>query len=363
MNIKLRSILYSALVILFFSNANNLFAFSVWDYGDKDSSIQLYDFEISDLYEADGDTIDKILYPSGMQLPTKYMDVLDFVPYKDISIDNIVSNFLNKYFSNAEGKFTYAEYKAAERFVYFRSILSMWDESNTIVNSLFNIKNVFDWSMDGYFTVPVIEDATKLNNLFKVYGGLFGELSAGNNVSNYSDLYDKLFLDRGHNIILTLGEEFIICDLTLSSVPMNNVVGDYSEFLQNYPNIWSYLGIRLEPSDFYIDYDSDCMFTKEEIEYIEIIESKSFLSVNMKQEEEAEEVFIDNKNGYSNKTVNEIVSNSLSFNYNNFSTNKKYNFRDYFIVISLIFVFVSISIFWVIHTISVNKDPLRKWLR
>lgn len=362
MNTKLISVLCSVLVVLFFSNANNLFAFSVWEFGGKGNPIQLSSFEISELYEADGDTMDKILYPSGMQLPTKYMDVLDFVPYKNISINNIVGDFLNKYFSNAEGKFTYAEYKAAERFVYFRSMISMWDESNVIVNSLSNIKNVFDWSMDGYFTVPVIEDATKLNNLFKVYGGLFEELSFGNNVSNYSDLYDKLFLDRGRNIILTLGAEFIVCDLTHSSVPMNNVVGDYSEFLQNYPNIWNYLGIRLEPSDFYIDYDSECMFNKEEIEYIEFIESKSFLSVDMKKEE-AKEVPTDNKSEYEIKTVNEIVSNSSSFNYNHFSTKKKYNFRDYFVVISFIFVFVSISIFWVIHTINVNKDPLRKRLR
>ena len=84
-------------------------------------------------YGVGSEELDALLYPSGMRIPTKYMDVFDLIPFvSDVIYDSEVGKFLNRYYPDANGVFTYAEYKAVERLLYFSYLANTYGEDNKV---------------------------------------------------------------------------------------------------------------------------------------------------------------------------------------------------------------------------------------
>ena len=81
--------------------------------------IALRSCDISKLEGKSSDEIDKILYPSGMQLPTKYLDFAMFYNFSDyIEVSGATYTFLTNNWPNETATYTYPEVLAAQMFLY-----------------------------------------------------------------------------------------------------------------------------------------------------------------------------------------------------------------------------------------------------
>lgn len=121
-------------------------------YKFKSTAITLKAYDMKEVlkHRDDAAKIESIIYPSGMHLPTKYMDILHLAPIETESdgmfsepIDNSVSRFLCYYFPTSDNKYTFAEYSAANMFMnlVFSSTYDIFGEVVVGKYMLSNISN------------------------------------------------------------------------------------------------------------------------------------------------------------------------------------------------------------------------------
>lgn len=206
---------------------------------------------------AEGADLEALLYPSGLKLPTKYMDLLMCAPVN--SSTNVIgetANFLKTIAPNSTGQYTYAEYEAADIYLAMcRCYLQEEGESltgdalknldvNTTVNWMNNVTNA------------TISDYSKLVALISNYRSILE--SAGNGESLRSHKQYKDLVADHRSVYYSFG------DLkAYGSLAEDGFTGDYelSKYTSNLYSTWSYLGISqgittnlLEYSHFYNEF-------------------------------------------------------------------------------------------------------------
>ena len=70
------------------------------------------------ILDADSQHLDQLLYPSGMELPTKYQDIMMFAEYNaPVAVYGDTLNFLHENFQTEGDKYTFAEIQTAQMYL------------------------------------------------------------------------------------------------------------------------------------------------------------------------------------------------------------------------------------------------------
>lgn len=171
---------------------------------------------------ADGD-VDRAIYPSGMDLPTKYWDAFmfsewgytqEYVPYQ-------VVNFLKKNWPTEDGTYTYAEVYSA---VMFYAMYSwVWYEGEDTFFNCHKASNVGFRMTDTPGVDPdtkwfyykrdegraIITDYDKLNEWLTLHEDVLRAPGIDQELPLYMEDYDFLLGVNGEGIIYTIGYEYL----------------------------------------------------------------------------------------------------------------------------------------------------------
>lgn len=98
-------------------------------YAEETSAYTFRTVSLDDIESKDSGGIESTFYPSGLSLPTKYLDVVSFLPIKSSeSVDPSVLEFLKINWPCEQG-YTYAEYRAAVMYLGLVEMASYSDDT------------------------------------------------------------------------------------------------------------------------------------------------------------------------------------------------------------------------------------------
>lgn len=149
--------------------------------------VPLREVNVQDLIGMSAEEVEATLYPTGMELPTKYLDFMMFHdPWEDTwQVYQEVKIFLDSYYPSADGYYTYAEIRTVE--IYLGLINLIWGGGTGYAESAFRVVDRFitasGLQLDGLMTTVDIVDVEKLHAQLAVY-----ELPLDMDVSEYADV-------------------------------------------------------------------------------------------------------------------------------------------------------------------------------
>ena len=335
-------------------------------------------------YGVGSEELDALLYPSGMRIPTKYMDVFDLIPFvSDVIYDSEVGKFLNRYYPDANGVFTYAEYKAVERLLYFSYLANTYGEDNKVVASLKQLESKCDVRFFSTLTDVRCLDTLYLWKLLEPYKDLF--ITLGHNGSNItlSTNYVKLMgLNETYNCLLTWG-----VDVKLEGEdPSGEYCEHLSESLLQFENTISILSLTYVPSSYSIDYvDSTAYYFNISNRRMDVMEYLLKVNNNDSFELKTDEASSKKMSGSdrllpTSETFWKPRTHKLEHGNNDAFTGldtsipyeesgntakmllQRYGVRDVFGALSLVAVSIAIVVLWIIGAIRKRRDYVEEWL-
>lgn len=187
---------------------------------------------------ADGADLEALLYPSGLKLPTKYMDLLMFAPvnYNTEVIDE-AAYLLKTIAPVKDNTYTYAEYSAAQ--VYLGLCRLAADEENVsatanAVRSLDKNTSV-NWMTN--VTNATLGNSQRLTSLISNYKALLEQAGNGADVSRHAQYRDLVAEHRG--VRYSCGTLRCFTDPTYNIVARDTELSAYVLGLFSW---WDYIG-------------------------------------------------------------------------------------------------------------------------
>ena len=307
------------------------------------SAIDLVSYDYNALKVGTSDEIDEILYPSGLELPTKYMDFLDFTPYSGKTITNNVASYLNEEYPSANAKFTYAEYRAAERYLYFYDILR--DEENTQLRTA--LDSLF--SEIGINEIGVrLSNTSRFSNALDRYEDILYKLAEGSKLDNdEGTLLGYKLLD---SFYITIGLGDVYTDVTTDS----NALQKYLEYLETVDSYWDYFGLK-----FFKVSESDASNAENTGDsgssQNTFIFSEAFTVTDENISTHDRQITI----GESPRSLDSLES--ISSEQIAISDTKIFNFRDFITWACFIVIVIAVISVCIKHTISNYKEERNRW--
>lgn len=349
------------------------------------NSIQLIPVDLDAIIEGDADSIVRELYPSGMRLPTMFADFLDFIPYSGNIVQGSVASALREEYPGANGYFTYAEYRAMERFLSTAALLQTGTNS-LVSTALEELMLGETWFYSG--TSPLLVDSTRFSNAIKVYKNFYLAIVEmdGSEIETLPEwkAFTTMIQDRFY---LTAGTEFLPSDVESGGNPQLTVGISYSEYLSQLPAMWDYFGFKLnlgavpEPTDDGQEDVPEPPPAGEEVSTPEVTvpsnpNNKYIYSdvqipkKNITVDEETGYILVDGKE--VRFPTDEVAEDKRSTTVVQAITPpedlvldaplvKQYGLRDFLTTIALILVMCAVLATWIIHTIRQHQDPLKRW--
>ena len=333
-----------------------------------------------DYFGLNSEELDRLMYPSGMKIPTKYMDLLDFIPFENKFIYNDeVSEFLNMYYPEANGLFTYPEYKAVERLFYFTKLNSVYGSNSTIVQTLHDIEKDSNIHFFKQLSDVRLLDTKYLWDLLEPYQVLFESLGT------YSeDVIDSLEYSR---FLALNAEDYMFTNGLSVKLEGKNANSEYwgtlGKALDHYQATARVLGLS------YVNYTYGIDVVNSKVRFVnfvgqELTTLQYVIKVNSSDEFQFR-VQIDNENVVSGSerllpTVDDytrdegrtLVTNPDASMFDvidevmpsgaYLSGSHAYGFRDVLGIVSSIFIAITIVVLWIISFVKNRKDPIKKWL-
>ena len=348
----------------FFSFLVCLLLFTIQVSAAQSAVVTLSSFDYSAVLDAESWEVDSILYPSGMRLPTKYVDILDFIPYDGTELSNDVTEFLLKEYPEAAGVFTYPEYRAAERFVYLCSLLRNHNTSDVAL-AILSLSDVEGWFNSQSNIVPV--DSTRFQNALRVYQDLFTSVAEDSASLTGSPSWAQLSEQMQDSFYLTVGTAVSLADISTGHDATIASGALYSQFWAGIPAYLDYFGFDLQPiagaevqeepvlpevSDEPVTGDASTSTRMHSIYSDGKVDSSGKI-VREEAKGSSEIVMSDGTRELIPITVDDSLLYSV--------TTKEYGLRDFITVVALILVLASVGTAWIVHTIRKLRDPLRQW--
>lgn len=202
------------------------------------TGIKLASPSIDDLL-VNGADLEKLLYPSGLKLPTKYLDLLMFAPVNsDTELTGEVTYFLKTVAPVEDNIYTYAEYKAAETYLAVCRLYCSESDASGVATSLQSLdKNTtVNWMVN--ITNATLSNSSRLTGLLSTYRGLLEQAAEGARINQHAQYRDLIGDHRG--VRYSCGDLSVYTTLAdgMTSTTVNmpeHVLGLYSW--------WDYLGV------------------------------------------------------------------------------------------------------------------------
>lgn len=204
------------------------------------SGVNIVSPSIADLTAKDAD-LEALLYPSGLRLPTKYMDLLMFAPVSYSSPITSEAGYLLKTIAPVDNStYTYAEYRAAELYLAMCRLYKAADTETTLataasVKSL-DTNTTVNWMMN--VTNATLSDQKRMVALISNYQSILETLASGSSITSHKQYTDITAQHKGVRYscgnlddLVALSQGSTVRDADLSSY----VLGLYSW--------WDYVGV------------------------------------------------------------------------------------------------------------------------
>ena len=189
-----------------------------------------------------GADLEALLYPSGLKLPTKYMDLLMFAPvnYSATLVDE-TAYFLKTIAPTEDSVYTYAEYSAADTYLTICRIMCIVGDSdnpsatseafisldnNTTVNWMHNVTNA------------TLSDSTRVVTLIDNYKDLLESAAGGNEINKHRQYKDLVADHRG--VQYSCGDLSVLRD-AVGAAPSNDAA--LSKHVLSLYSWWDYAGV------------------------------------------------------------------------------------------------------------------------
>lgn len=338
------------------------------------SPIELIAFDYDSALAGAPDEIDAVLYPSGLCLPTKYCDLLDYIPYSGDVKDDDASAILNLMYPSAEGKFTYPEYMAARRFAFLLKAAYSEEDTNLYQEALVYNMSISDWSLLEDFTNVKLQDTERFCNALLIYKELLLEGLEGKSLSGHP-FWSMLTQDMGEGFKLTAGSSTFYDYEPIGSEDVELSSGiTILDYIGQMPMLWTYLNCTFIPTGLNAWFsDSNIVVGRN------VIDSPfpEALTVEVEEGNNEEAVVIEgtiaadsNRKPEKPKHITPTDVTKDSYNVQVdlsqdgiMRPEKVYNFRDVVSAIALIFSVVASITLCVINAVRKHRDPLYKWMR
>lgn len=130
-------------------------------------SIELLPMDLKALATADREKLEESCYPSGMSLPTKWLDISSFMPFEgEFEPEKEVYDLLVANWATG-GKYTFAEYSAAKLYIGCVKLNELAKDSE-LTDSV--RKCVYSGILPLSSTAELSEDTEYLNRMFELFG-------------------------------------------------------------------------------------------------------------------------------------------------------------------------------------------------
>ncbi len=343
---------------------------------------------------AEGADIEALLYPSGLQLPTKYMDLLMLAPMNSSStIVGETVNFLKTVAPNATSTYTFAEYEAADVYLAICR-LCMQEEGTSATGDalkLLDSNTTVNWTTN--ITNATIVDKSRLAALLTNYKDILEKFGEGVTIGTHRQFKD--LVGNHKDVYYSAG------DLTYySSIADGSSFNDesMSAYTMNLYSTWDYLGVThsitaniIEYSHYYNE------FAYNGVNYNRGAPVSSFAPTT-EGEQPPQQVGLgnmpndqvtDNPTTVQGPSYNElggdnIVSGTSGQEWMQGDTqgsgdtpvsnvgsstggdsgvlpDGRRNLQDIASIVALVFVVIGVTVVWGIHTYRKGHDPLSRW--
>lgn len=181
--------------------------------------------------------LEELLFPSGMLLPTKYLDIFSFF---DPAVDRAdttkeVATFLNSAYPDAGGLFTMAEIKAAELYVgllYATSADVRSQDSPDIYGVQRFMEDAKVKLTGADMTSITVSDLDKFKAILQEHSFIlaYSEIDSADEAANYWEYGLLTELQPDGSPLLGLGDRFMFASLYSKLSPANTFFGGDSEY-------------------------------------------------------------------------------------------------------------------------------------
>lgn len=342
-------------------------------------TIELVDYDFEALKSADSEVVDNTLYPSGMWLPTKYMDFLDFIPYKGQTITGDVATYLNEEFPEQDGLFTYAEFRAAERYLCYMRLLQEGNDSE-VTAAIYDLMGERSWTSEK-INLRIV-DATRFSNAMRVYENFYMSIAEGESVDAHEQ-WTAMSAKMLGTFYLTAGNVVPLADIQAGANPILQNGEKYSEYLRTMIDYQSYLNLEAVsealPDDTGdgIDVSSSNSSTVTEVPVedsgkLYIYSDATVTKPDAYRDETKGAVIIGGEEvkgsgdgvlvGEDTRSRDPLTGLQLDSSALGNPTSKKiFSLRDFLTWCALIITIVAVIAAWIVHTIRKLRDPLEQW--
>lgn len=203
------------------------------------AGIKLVSPSIDELLQ-NGADLEKLLYPSGLKLPTKYIDLLVCAPVNsNTELTGEVTYFLKTVAPVEDNIYTYAEYKAAEIYLAICRLYSS-DEGvsdvNTAVQTL-DKNTTVNWMTN--VTNATLSNGNRLAELISTYRGILEQSAEGAKINQHAQYRDLIGDHRG--VRYSCGDLSTYTSLADGMSQRGGV--DMSQHIMGLYSWWDYLGV------------------------------------------------------------------------------------------------------------------------
>lgn len=216
-----------------------------------DVSIDIQPIKYSEVLEAaENNSLEELLYPSGLTLPTKYCDLFAFA--SNVQEEKItatqVKRMLELNWPTSNGRYTMAEVLAAELYYYtYCWPLYSDDEMSPVIVAIDDLSGT-QLSFRGDTYSAVVSDTTKFIPLLEEFEPLLTSLEKDEGNPQNSELYYQV-ISRGNSygFPLTYGYDFNWAHYMLPDQTTNDVYTvrqDLANYYDGLKQLWSTFGIQ-----------------------------------------------------------------------------------------------------------------------
>lgn len=188
---------------------------------------------------AQGANLEALLYPSGLKLPTKYMDLLMCAPVTSANeLSGETANFLKTVAPTSDGVYTYAEYKAAELYLAICRLYVNVDNNYATGDSIRSLDKNTSVNWMENITNATLTNNTRLVQLISNYSDILEQHANGADISGHRQYRDFIAEHRG--VCYSAGSLDYLVSLAAGISSRDT---DLATHVLNLYSWWDYVGV------------------------------------------------------------------------------------------------------------------------
>ena len=315
--------------------------------------------------------LDKLLFPSGMKLPTNYLDILSFLNFgEEAYVSELTKDFLDSnYPLDGRSGYTQAEWRSAQLYVATRIMLESPDRTFKDRDYTAMV-DFLDAADDRSLSVSNVELFRGM--LVEYSDFLNGSLMSGSASYENSESYNEMLSGDESGIVYTLGMASIL-DVTADRPVDSYEERTLSVFWETREDYMSAMGLEFSGTA-----DDTQLFSS--VEADDELSSQDCSEIDDTVVEEPESIVVGDETVVKEQE-SVVVEDTVSENQNILQSNSEYlksfatgitesdavererSFRDYLLTVCIVLVAVCAIAYGVVDFIRKRNDPARKYRR